>query len=160
FRAGEKNIVLLRKRGNFDFAATGPWVPSQVQGISETQGPFARPIAADDPSPIVVAKLVLASSASAMTERLKEVVRKVPPSAARFAHDVQDEHESAISPSRPFVELRALYQRTFDDRTRARILDAMAQGGHREGLPLARAVIAEGTEFETIPAAIRFVITM
>src|SRR5256885_7199543 len=37
FRAGEKNIVLLRKRGNFDFAATGPWVPSQVQGISETQ---------------------------------------------------------------------------------------------------------------------------
>jgi len=65
-----------------------------------------------------------------------------------------------ISNARPYAELRRSYEQASDDATRGRILDAMAQGNQREGLPLARDVIAKAKALDAIPAAIRFVVAM
>jgi hypothetical protein len=147
-KAGEHRLVSV-------WGKPGRW------WLERIQYPFAREGLLDGaatPRKIeLVQEVVALPRGPGLLAAMQARAKGVAPDLAPLWASLIDEQARSISSSRPFAELKAIYDRAprGEDPTRVRALDAMCMGDHREAVALERAVLAAGDDFDLIPAAIR-----
>jgi hypothetical protein len=146
--AGQRQLVSV-------WGEPGNW------SIERVRHPFAGPGPFDDaatPLKVELAEEVIAlAGAPSLLEAMRKRSQTATPALAPLWASLIDEQARSIAKSRPFAELKAIYDRAprGEDPTRVRALDAMCMGDHREAITIERAIFAAADDFDLIPAALR-----
>jgi hypothetical protein len=108
----------------------------------------------------VVRDLLGMRDAGSLLEAMRAREQTANAATAPIWQELIFDHERSISRYRPFEELKAIYDGLprGEDTARVRALDAMCFAGYRPAAAVARTVLREANDFDSLPAALRCIL--